>query len=102
MTEVLGWTADGLLAAAVAVAIGSGLGVALMPGALQKLHYLSPLSTVVPALVATAISLRYGPSTMMLQAWAVAALLIGTGPVAAHATARALAAAASDEEARDR
>lgn len=101
MTGLLHWTADVLLGVAVAVAIGSGLGVALMPGALQKLHYLSPLSTVVPALVATAISLRYGPSTMMLQAWAVAVLLIGTGPVAAHATARALSGAAA-EDARDR
>lgn len=81
---------DALLALAAVVALMSTLGVAAMKGAVVKLHYVSPISVVVPILAALGVTLREGVSTMSLQAWEVALITVVSGPLIAHATARAL------------
>lgn len=90
--KLVGAVSDILLALACVVALLSTFGVATVKGAVDKLHYVSPISVVVPILAALGVTVREGVSTMSLQAWEVALVTVVSGPLIAHATARALRA----------
>jgi multicomponent Na+:H+ antiporter subunit G len=78
-----------LAIAGVAVLAFACIGVLVMPTALARLHYVSvaPLGVV---LVVAAVLVRDGASLISIKASCVAVFIVGTGPVLAHATARAI------------
>lgn len=79
-----------LLFAGVAVELLCCIGVLVMRGALQKLHFLAPAGTVGAWLIAAAVAVSHHPfSGAGLKAMSIALLLTAFGPVASHATARA-------------
>lgn len=78
-----------LVVAGLVVLAFAWLGVLVMPGALARLHYVSVAALGV-VLVAAAVLVHDGASLIGLKAVLVAAFVAATGPVLAHATARAL------------
>jgi multicomponent Na+:H+ antiporter subunit G len=78
-----------LVVAGVAVLAFACVGVLAMPGALARLHYVS-VSALGVVLVAAAVLVHDGASLIGLKAVLVAAFLVATSPVLAHATARAI------------
>jgi multicomponent Na+:H+ antiporter subunit G len=78
-----------LVVAGVAVLAFACVGVLVMPGALARLHYVS-VSALGVVLVAAAVLVHDGASLIGLKAVLVAAFLVATSPVLAHATARAI------------
>jgi multisubunit Na+/H+ antiporter MnhG subunit len=79
-----------LIGLAVAVELCCCIGVLVMDGAYDKLHYLGPASIVGPLLVAAAVVVRESLSQAGIKALLTAGLLIVSSPVLTHATARAL------------
>jgi multisubunit Na+/H+ antiporter MnhG subunit len=77
-----------LLAAAVAVELIACLGVSVMRGIYDRIHYLAP-SSLGAVLIAAAIWVREGPSMIALKATLIAAFLLVASPALAHVTARA-------------
>ena len=78
-----------LVVAGVVVLAFSCLGVLLMRGALARLHYVS-VSTLGAVLVVAGVLVRDGASLIGVKAVLVGAVLVATGPVLGHATARAI------------
>jgi monovalent cation/proton antiporter MnhG/PhaG subunit len=78
----------GLLILACALVVLSALGVALMRGVYDRLHYASPAS-LAAALVAAAIVVRESFSLIGNKAILLAVLLLVASPLLAHVTARA-------------
>jgi multicomponent Na+:H+ antiporter subunit G len=78
-----------LAIAGVVVLAFACVGVLVMPKALARLHYVSvaPLGVV---LVVVAVLVHDGASLIAVKAVCVAVFLVATGPVLAHATARAI------------
>ena len=81
--------ADVLLCLAVAVVLASSLGVLVMRDVYQKLHFVSPISLIAPALVAVAVLVQQGFSENAVETWLALLFLIVTGPFLTHATIRA-------------
>lgn len=77
-----------LLIAGVALELFCVLGVVVMRGPLDRLHYTGPAS-VGASLIAGAILAREGFSLIANKALLVAAFFLVTTPVLAHITARA-------------
>lgn len=89
---------DVLLAFAVAVALLSALGLALMPNAWDRLHYTGPLSFWSTLAIVAAVVIRTGiTSSSAVQALAVGAIVILGNPVVTQATGRALRIREYDE-----
>ena len=86
MRDVVAWV---LLGAGIAVQVFGCLGVVLMRDALDRLHYVGA-SVVGVTAVCAAVVVAEGPSLIGLKAVLTAAFLLATGPVLAHATARAI------------
>jgi multicomponent Na+:H+ antiporter subunit G len=82
-----------LAVAGVVVLAFACVGVLVMPGALARLHYVS-VATLGAVLVVAAVLVRDGASLIGLKALIVGAFVVATGPVLAHATARAIHARA--------
>lgn len=80
--------ADIPLFAGVALLLACALGVLVMRSAYDRLHYAAAGSWGA-LLVAVAILVRESPSLIGDKALATAAVLVVSGPVLAHATARA-------------
>jgi multisubunit Na+/H+ antiporter MnhG subunit len=80
---------DILLALAVLLVAASSLGVVFMREVLQKVHYVTPAALVAPLLVALAITIEVGWSAGTTDTWLALLFVATTGPVLAHATARA-------------
>lgn len=80
---------DVLLGLAVAVALASSAGVLAMREAYQKLHYLTPMSIIAPALVGLAVLAQEGYSARSAQTWLAIGFLVIASPVLSHATIRA-------------
>ena len=78
---------DVLLALAVLTVAAAALGVAVMPGAAARLHYVTPAAVVAPVLVLLAVL-----------------IMIATAPFLSHATIRAIRASEStgDNVVRDK
>jgi len=81
---------DVLLGLAVALTLASSVGVLVMPGAARKLHYVSPLSVVVPVLVGLAVLAHSGWTAATAQTWLAVLVLALASPVVSHATIRAV------------
>jgi multisubunit Na+/H+ antiporter MnhG subunit len=82
-------TADVLLALAVLVVLVSCVGVLVMRGAYDKIHFLTPVSLVAPFLVAVAIGVQMGLRENTSGSWLMLAFLVLSGPFLTHATLRA-------------
>jgi multicomponent Na+:H+ antiporter subunit G len=80
---------DVLLGAGVVVQLISVVGVLAMPHVFDRLHYLTPASSLGVPLVAAAVVAREALSHQGISALLVAGFLFLTGPVLTHATARA-------------
>ncbi len=78
-----------LLVLGVAVELLGCAGVVLMPTALDRLHYASAGVTAT-LLVAAAVVVREGATTLASRALLVALVSLLTAPVLTHATARAI------------
>jgi multicomponent Na+:H+ antiporter subunit G len=78
-----------LLALAVAVALASCLGMAVMRDPYQKLHYLAPAASIGPVLIMIAVLLEEGLKQAGIKAILVAAVTFIMNAVLSHATARA-------------
>ncbi|HEY5427481.1 MAG TPA: monovalent cation/H(+) antiporter subunit G [Solirubrobacteraceae bacterium] len=78
----------GLLIAGVALELFCVLGVAVMRGALSRLHYTGP-SSVGALLIALAMLVREGFSLIANKGLLIAAFFVVTAPLLAHVTARA-------------
>jgi monovalent cation/proton antiporter MnhG/PhaG subunit len=81
--------ADVLLCLAVAVVLASSLGVLVMRDVYQKLHFVTPISLIAPALVAVAVLVQQGFSENAVETWLALLFLIVAGPFLTHATIRA-------------
>lgn len=77
-----------LLVLGAAAALIACLGVLVMRGVYDRLHYSGPAS-VAAVLVAAAIWVHHGPSLIMVKALLTAGFLVVCGPLLAHATAQA-------------
>ena len=86
MRDVVTWI---LVGAGVAAQLFVCLGVLLMRDALDRLHFVGA-SSVGVVLVCAAPIVAEGPSLIGLKAILIAAFLLVTGPVLAHAPARAI------------
>jgi multisubunit Na+/H+ antiporter MnhG subunit len=83
---------DVLLALAVATVAAAALGVAVMPGAAARLHYVTPAAVVAPVLVALAIFVTEGLDENTGETVLAALIMIATAPFLSHATIRAIRA----------
>lgn len=79
-----------LLAGAVLLVLVASLGVLLMRDVLEKVHFVTPAALVAPILVAIAVTVQQGWAQTTTQTWLAVAIMAVTGPVLAHATARAI------------
>lgn len=82
-------TADVLLVLAVLVVLISCVGVLMMRGVYDKIHFLTPVSLVAPFLVAVAIGVQMGLRENTTDSWLMLAFLVLSGPFLTHATLRA-------------
>jgi multisubunit Na+/H+ antiporter MnhG subunit len=80
--------ADALLGLAVSVVLLSSLGVLVMRDVYQKLHFVTPISLIAPALVAVAVLVQQGYSENTAET-CLALFLFVSGPFLTHATIRA-------------
>ena len=78
-----------LLYAAVATGLFSAIGLLVMKGLNDRLHYLGPPSTLGVFLIAAAIAVQEGLSAATTKAMLIAAALAVMNAVLTHATARA-------------
>ena len=81
--------ADVLLGLAVAVVLMASLGVLVMRDVYQKLHFVTPISLIAPALVAVAVLVQQGCSENTVETWLALLFLYVAGPFLTHATIRA-------------
>ena len=82
--------ADALLALAVLVVTASALGVALMPSAYGRLHYVTPAAVVAPVLVALAVLVTEGLDENTGETVVALVFMIAAAPFLSHATIRAI------------
>jgi multisubunit Na+/H+ antiporter MnhG subunit len=78
-----------LAIAAVAVLAVCVLGVLLVPGAMNRLHYLGPAPIGV-LLACAAVLVQKGASTLGIRAVLIALFTLATSPVLSHTVARTL------------
>jgi multisubunit Na+/H+ antiporter MnhG subunit len=81
--------ADVLLGLAVAVVLGSAVGVLVMRDVYQKLHYVTPATLVAPVLVGLAVLAQSGFTENTAETWLAVVFIAAAGPFLSHATIRA-------------
>ena len=81
---------DVLLAMAVLTVGAGALGVALMPDAYTRLHYVTPAAVVAPVLVALAVFVTEGLDENTGETVVALAFLVAASPFLSHATVRAI------------
>jgi multisubunit Na+/H+ antiporter MnhG subunit len=81
---------DVLLGLAVLTVAASALGIAVMPTASARLHYLTPAAVVAPALVALAVLVTQGLDENTGETVVALLLMIAAAPFLSHATIRAI------------
>ena len=79
------------LAAGVAVVVLSVLRAVVARGVLNRLHFLSPITSLAGPLIGLALSIDSGWNLVTAEILFIVALLAGSGPVLAAATARVAA-----------
>jgi multisubunit Na+/H+ antiporter MnhG subunit len=85
-----GIIADVLLGLAALVVLGASVGIAVMPGAYAKLHFVTPAALVAPALVTLAVLVQAGLSENAGESVLALVFLMIGGPFLSHATIRAI------------
>ncbi|MBD5605715.1 MAG: monovalent cation/H(+) antiporter subunit G [Candidatus Eremiobacteraeota bacterium] len=81
-----------ILALACVLLALSALGLVTMRDPVNKLHYVGPVTTLVPILICIAIVVEEGfTSVAGLKSVSIALVMLVTGPIASYATLRALA-----------
>jgi multisubunit Na+/H+ antiporter MnhG subunit len=80
------------LVLAVLIVAASAAGVATMPGAARKLHYVTPAGIVAPVAVTVAIVAVNGADYATGQSLIMLGLMAFAGPFLSHATIRAIRA----------
>ena len=95
---------DVLLALAVLTVAASALGVAVMPTAAARLHYVTPAAVVAPVLVALAVFVTEGLDENTGETVLALLVMIVAAPFLSHATIRAIRASdsAGDNVVRDK
>src|SRR5690242_20473983 len=81
---------DVLLALAVLTVAAAALGVAIMPDAYARLHYVTPAAVVAPVLVALAIFVTEGLDENTGETVLAVVLMVTAAPFLSHATIRAM------------
>ena len=81
---------DVLLALAVLTVAASALGVAIMPNAYAKLHYVAPAAVVAPVFVALAVLVTQGLDQNTGATVVALFFMIASAPFLSHATVRAI------------
>lgn len=81
---------DVLLGLAVLTVAGAALGVAVMPDAYARLHYVTPAAIVAPVLVTLAIFVREGLDENTGETVLALFFMIVAAPFLSHATIRAM------------
>ncbi|HUN35419.1 MAG TPA: monovalent cation/H(+) antiporter subunit G [Trebonia sp.] len=79
-----------LLGLAALVVLGASVGVAVMPDAYAKLHFVTPATLVAPALVTLAVLVEAGLSENTGETVLALVFLMIGGPFLSHATIRAI------------
>jgi len=80
---------SGLLSAAVAIALMAAVGLWVMRGPFNKLHYVAPVSLLSSVLIAVAVIVERPLTPSTVKVIVIAFLLFVSGPVTTHLTARA-------------
>ena len=93
---------DVLLALAVATVAAAALGLAVMPGAAARLHYVTPAAVVAPVLVLLAVFVTEGLDENTGETLLAVLIMIAAAPFLSHATIRAIRARDNAGDARDR
>ncbi|MDQ3661522.1 MAG: monovalent cation/H(+) antiporter subunit G [Actinomycetota bacterium] len=78
-----------LLSGAVAVELSCALALFVVKDSFDRLHFLGPAAALGPLLVVTALVVENALSTNGVKAILTGGLLLLSGPVVTHATARA-------------
>lgn len=81
---------DVLLGLAVLIVAASALGVALMPNAYARVHYVTPAAVVAPVLVALAVFVAEGLNENTGETVLALVFMIAVAPFLSHATLRAI------------
>jgi len=89
MSPLQEWVVGVLLSLAILVQLGSVLGLLLMPHVHDRLHFLSPATSVAPMLVAGAVVTVEALDHQGIFAILVALFMLVFQPILTHATARA-------------
>jgi multisubunit Na+/H+ antiporter MnhG subunit len=82
--------ADILLALAALVVVAAALGVAVMPNASARLHYVTPAAVVAPVLAALAVFVTEGLDENTGETVVALVFMIAAAPFLSHATMRAI------------
>jgi multicomponent Na+:H+ antiporter subunit G len=86
---VTGVVVDVLLAVAVASALLGGFGLLATSNPYDQLHFTGPATVIGPVAIAAAVLVEEPLSSAGIKSVLVALVMLGTGPVLVHATARA-------------
>lgn len=78
-----------LLGFGVLIELLCAVGVLVMRNPFDRLHYLAPATTLGPLAIAAAVLIAESDSQAKIKSVLVAVVLLMTGPVLTHATARA-------------
>jgi multicomponent Na+:H+ antiporter subunit G len=81
--------ADTFLGLATAVVLASSVGVLVMRGVYDKLHFVTPAGLVAPILVTLAVLIRARFSATTAETFLVLLFMVIAGPYLTHATIRA-------------
>jgi monovalent cation/proton antiporter MnhG/PhaG subunit len=81
---------DVLLALAVLTVAASAIGVAVMPDAYSRLHYVTPAAVVAPVLVALAVLVTEGLDENTGETVLALVFMMVAAPFLSHATIRAI------------
>ncbi len=81
---------DVLLGLAVLIVAASALGIAIMPDAYAKLHYVTPAAVVAPVLVVLAVLVTEGLDENTGETVLALVFMVAAAPFLSHATIRAV------------
>jgi multicomponent Na+:H+ antiporter subunit G len=81
--------ADVFLGLAVAIVLLSSMGVLVMRGVYDKLHFVTPAALVAPILVMLAVLVHAGFSATSAETFLALLFMVIAGPFLTHATVRA-------------
>ena len=78
-----------LLGLGVFIELLCAVGMLVMRNPFDRLHYLAPATSIGPLLIAAAVLVAESDAQAKIKSVLVAVVLLATGPILTHATARA-------------